>query len=466
MVAPPRPTMARRRKANRPAYAERLIATPSMVPAAGGIVRLRARVRRGLRCRFSSRRALRRLPSTRHCSSGRAFVLVRVPRNRSRKPRSFVVYLTVSGPRGRDRTVRDVIHQRSRRHSRPGALSFPGETAASGVQGAGLGSTSTAAGPGAAAVLGGSGQPASGIVPPVVTAQPTAQSVTAGAPVSFSAAASGSPAPSARWQVSTDGGASWADGSPSFVASASQNGDEYRAVFSNQAGSATTVAVTLTVLAESTTNFSGYIDYAQPGQAFTAVSANWVVPSVTCQPGATSWAAQWPGIGDGSSVEQDGTETDCFGGSPSYWAWYEMFGDPAVSGGYAVPLSTATYPVLPGDEMTGSVTLTGSTWVLALSDSTQHWNFQIAIASPSPQLSQDSAEWMVEDPNGCSPCQPLAQFSPVQFSAASATVNGQTGSISSFPSVAMAIDQGSTLLSAPGSLDAAGDGFTDTRLAG
>jgi hypothetical protein len=74
---------------------------------------------------------------------------------------------------------------------------------------------------------------------------------------------------------------------------------------------------------------------------------------------------------------------------------------------------------------------------------------------------------MVEDPDGCSPqCQPLAQFSPVAFTGASATANGQGGPISSFPVDTLAIDQNSTLLASPGPLDAAGDGFTDSWLAG
>jgi hypothetical protein len=228
-----------------------------------------------------------------------------------------------------------------------------------------------------------------------------------------------------------------------------------------------TAAVTLSVIPESTTNFSGYIAFAAPGESFTAVSASWTVPTVTCQAGATSWAAQWPGIGDGTSVEQDGTETDCFSGVPTYWAWYEMYGDPAVNNGYAVPLPGSSYPVAPGDAMTGSVSLSGTTWLLTLADTTQNWTFETQIASPTPGLSQGSAEWMVEDPDGCSPqCQTLAQYSPVQFSRATATASGLTGPISSFPLTVMEIDQNSTQLATSGPLNATGDGFTDTWLAG
>lgn len=462
---PPAPTMARRRTARR-ANAERLIASPSTLPAAGGTVRLRARVRRGDRCRFSSAGVLGALPKVRNCRSGRATVTVTVPRNTTSAPRRYVLYLTVRAAQGKRATVRDVIVERPRRHSASGSRTLPGVTAASGVnsKAAGVGDivSETAASP----ISGESGIRNAAGAPPAVTVQPSDQSVAPNTPVSFTAVASGSPAPSVQWQVSANGGASWADTSPSFAASAADSGNEYRAVFTNAAGSVTTDVVTLTVVPVPSTNFSGYIAYATPGESFSAVSASWIVPTVTCAPGATTWAAQWPGIGDGTSVEQDGTETDCFSGVPTYWAWYEMYGDAAINNGYAVPLPGSTYPVAPGDAMTGSVSFSGSTWLLTLSDATRNWTYQTQIVSPTPGLSQGSAEWMVEDPDGCSPqCQQLAQFSPVQFTGASATANGQTGPISSFPVDTLAINQSSTLLATPGPLDAAGDGFTDTWLA-
>jgi hypothetical protein len=433
---PPAPTIARARKA-RLAASVRLTATPSTVPAAGGTVRLRARVRRATSCRFSGAGVLRKLRSIRNCSSGRASVTVRVPRNRTGALRRYVLSLAVRHTDGRLTTVRDVVLERPR---------TAGVTAASGVNGPVL-----------------DGQAALGTAP-TITLEPSDQSASAGWAVAFSAQASGTPTPSAQWQVSTNAGASWADTSPTFTATAAQDGYEYRAVFTNSAGSTTTTAATLTVAPMSTENFSGYIDFAASGQTFNAVSASWTVPTVTCQPGETSWAAQWPGIGASTSVEQDGTETDCFNGEPDYWAWYEMYGDQAVNNGYAVEISN---PVAPGDEMTGSVSLSGSTWVLTLADATQNWTYQTQIASPTPALSQASAEWMVEDPNGCSPqCETLAQYTPVQFTGASASAGAQTGPISSFPSTAMAMDQNSTLLASLSRLDATGADFTDSWLAG
>src|ERR1039458_4242464 len=89
---------------------------------------------------------------------------------------------------------------------------------------------------------------------PVITTNPTNVSVLAGAMATFTAAATGSPAPTVQWQVSTNGGASFTSVAAattttlSFVTTASQNGNQYKAVFTNAAGSTSTTAATLTVL--------------------------------------------------------------------------------------------------------------------------------------------------------------------------------------------------------------------------
>ena len=88
---------------------------------------------------------------------------------------------------------------------------------------------------------------------PVVTASPVSQTIAAGSTATFTAAASGNPTPTVQWQQSTDGGASFVNiagamsTTLSFTASAGQNGNQYRAVFTNSIGSATTAAATLTV---------------------------------------------------------------------------------------------------------------------------------------------------------------------------------------------------------------------------
>lgn len=86
---------------------------------------------------------------------------------------------------------------------------------------------------------------------PAVTLNPLSQTVNGGN-VTFTAAASGSPAPTVQWQVSTNSGMSFSDipgatsASLTFATDPSQNGNQYRAVFTNSCGSATTTAATLT----------------------------------------------------------------------------------------------------------------------------------------------------------------------------------------------------------------------------
>ena len=90
---------------------------------------------------------------------------------------------------------------------------------------------------------------------PVVLSSPVAQSVAAGASVTFTASASGSPAPAVQWQVSTNNGGTWANiaGATAttykFTAATSQSGCEYRALFTNSVGLAVTPAARLTVKA-------------------------------------------------------------------------------------------------------------------------------------------------------------------------------------------------------------------------
>ncbi len=90
---------------------------------------------------------------------------------------------------------------------------------------------------------------------PTITTNPLSQSVDAGGTLTFTADATGTPTPTVSWQVSTDNGTSWAN-VPDFstttvttpTLTATQNGSEIRAVFTNRAGSATTTAATITVL--------------------------------------------------------------------------------------------------------------------------------------------------------------------------------------------------------------------------
>jgi len=119
---------------------------------------------------------------------------------------------------------------------------------------------------------------------PVVTLDPLSQSVQSGSSVTFTSTASGTPAPTVQWEVSTNGGGSWAplggetNTSLTFTTSLSQNGNQYRAVFTNICGTATSAAATLTVTCPTinvTRNGGGAFpngtyNSAYTGQSFTA----------------------------------------------------------------------------------------------------------------------------------------------------------------------------------------------------
>lgn len=86
---------------------------------------------------------------------------------------------------------------------------------------------------------------------PTVSTQPSSTTVTAGATASFTAAASGSPTPTVQWQENTG---SWSNISGQTtttlllgVVGTPDNGRQFRAVFTNSSGSATTNTATLTV---------------------------------------------------------------------------------------------------------------------------------------------------------------------------------------------------------------------------
>jgi hypothetical protein len=99
---------------------------------------------------------------------------------------------------------------------------------------------------------------------PTITQQPTNQTVSAGSPASFTALANGNPAPTVQWQVSTNGGAfnSVAGATSTTLTltgtTASQNGNQYQAVFTNSVGSTTSTTATLTVNAPATVNGAAF----------------------------------------------------------------------------------------------------------------------------------------------------------------------------------------------------------------
>jgi Regulator of chromosome condensation (RCC1) repeat/Immunoglobulin I-set domain len=121
---------------------------------------------------------------------------------------------------------------------------------------------------------------------PVVTQQPAGATIEVGESAVFEATASGFPAPSVQWEISTDGGGTWSAVAGATTgqlttenATAAESGHQYRAVFSNAAGSTSSSAATLTVV---TDHFGavGWGDnvYRQLGDGFKETSSDQPVP--------------------------------------------------------------------------------------------------------------------------------------------------------------------------------------------
>jgi hypothetical protein len=157
-------------------------------------------------------------------------------------------------------------------------------------------------------------------------------------------------------------------------------------------------------------NWSGY---SAINGRYTSVSANWIQPTASCT-SQTTYSSFWVGLdGDGSStVEQTGTSADCSGGSPRYYAWYEMYPK------FPVNLSIA---VRPGNSMTGTVTTDGKGhFTLTIHNNSTGGNF--VTTQTLKRASLASAEAIAEAPSSSGGVLPLTNFGTVSFSAV--TVNG------------------------------------------
>lgn len=187
------------------------------------------------------------------------------------------------------------------------------------------------------------------------------------------------------------------------------------------------------VTVSESTNWSGY---AVTGSSFTRATASWTVPTVNCSITPSTYAAFWVGL-DGwtsSTVEQTGTDSDCDGETPRYYAWYEFY--PAAS------VLISGLSVSPGDQMAAEVLYSGSEFTIAIKNETTGKLYSKKGEVSGAQRS--SAEWIAEAPccTLAGDILPLSDFGTVSFGADYTGVKGTnyatdsstTGPISSFGS--------------------------------
>lgn len=201
------------------------------------------------------------------------------------------------------------------------------------------------------------------------------------------------------------------------------------------------------------TNWGGYAD---TGSSFSRVTASWTEPSATCSRSTEQLAAFWVGI-DGyssSSVEQDGTLIECFRGQAFQFTWWEMYptNDIQVVG----------QTLAAGDAITSTVTRSGTSYTLTVTDSTHSAN-SFTVTESCSSCANTSAEWIAEAPSSSSSIFPLANFGSWTASGASVTAGGTSGTISSFTDDQITmIDSSNRVKAQPGSLNGSGNGFSVT----
>ena len=194
------------------------------------------------------------------------------------------------------------------------------------------------------------------------------------------------------------------------------------------------------------TNWSGY---ASTGTTYNDVKGSWTQPTASCSSGQTAYSSFWVGI-DGdttNTVEQTGTDADCSSGTPTYYAWYEMYPK------FPVNLSN---PVVPGDSMTAEVSASGGNFTLKISDSTRGWSF--TTNQRSHKAARGSAEWIAEAPSSSGGVLPLANFGTVSFS--SCTANGAAIGSNPNPDAITMVTSGGTVKAQPSGLGSGGASFS------
>ncbi len=188
--------------------------------------------------------------------------------------------------------------------------------------------------------------------------------------------------------------------------------------------------ISLTPSNGTSTNWAGWADPVPPSpHLYQTVVGNWTVPKVSCGFLESSSAVEWVGLdGDGNStVEQDGTSTQCILGTGTYGAWWELYGS-IIAGGYQVNLPGYDH-VYPGDRMTASViagqggggpgyTLPAPPngyYLFSITDLTEHWSWYVIAGPFIPHPSQTSVEWITEQNSCFWVCNSLALYKDVTY---------------------------------------------------
>ncbi len=163
---------------------------------------------------------------------------------------------------------------------------------------------------------------------PIIATSPTTQTVAAGATATLTAAASGDPSPTVRWQISTNGGDTYTDisGATSTnyttpILAAGDDGARYRAVFTNSEGSTPTSAATITVTFGPTVTTDPVSQTVSVGgtATFTAAASGNPAPTVQWQKSHRPYSCGLARVGTACAVASSPSFVDIEGAtSTSY----------------------------------------------------------------------------------------------------------------------------------------------------
>jgi Peptidase A4 family len=205
-------------------------------------------------------------------------------------------------------------------------------------------------------------------------------------------------------------------------------------------------------------NWSGYAVAANSGVRIRFVSVNFTIPSLNCAnsplgSSGSAYAGHWAGLDgfNGATAEQTGVDAFCdSGGTPAYYAWYEMY-----------PLAPVAFTgVNPGDAIHVSVYFDGSAYNLVLTDLTTGGFINTTQPCPSGSTCRNkSAEVITEDPGGAvAGGLDLADFGMANYTGARVTsLTGTHGTLAAQPNnwtsteIVMQ-DTGGTMMAVPSAL--------------
>jgi hypothetical protein len=195
---------------------------------------------------------------------------------------------------------------------------------------------------------------------------------------------------------------------------------------SSPAGALTLKATDAYAADQTSTNWSGYLTPENQG-AYHSTSTTFTVPaSITCTSTDTA-SSFWAGLdGDGDgTVEQDGVEADCTGGSLGLYAWVETYPAPEEE---VVTNTDAPEPVAPGDVFVTTVTEDSpSEYTFDMNDETQGWTLDAGMAMPtgntgegltSEVITEATTECTSDSASSCT-IMPLTNFGKVAYTSAS-----------------------------------------------